>query len=150
MGHLGEDVSIQVTTVFSPPVLAERPMYFNYHGALTGGSDVMGAAATQTECYFAEGYTGPGFEEWLCLLNEKGEAADVTVEYIFGNQPSVTKTYKVWSDSRTTINVNAECGQSGDVSMKVTSTQPIVAERPIYYMYRGIWPGGDTVTGASL
>ncbi len=29
--------------VFSPvPIVAERPMYFNYRGAWTGGHDVIG------------------------------------------------------------------------------------------------------------
>ncbi|MBU1670607.1 MAG: hypothetical protein KKF41_16135 [Actinobacteria bacterium] len=39
-------------------IIAERPMYFNYLGAWTGGHDVVGATSEATTWYFAEGYTG--------------------------------------------------------------------------------------------
>jgi hypothetical protein len=42
----------------SIPVVAERPMYFNYKGVWTGGHDVVGAPAAAGTWYFAEGYTG--------------------------------------------------------------------------------------------
>jgi len=42
----------------SIPIITERPMYFNYKGAWTGGHDVVGALAPDTTWYFAEGYTG--------------------------------------------------------------------------------------------
>ena len=57
--HVGADV----------PIVAERPMYFLYNGAWSGGHDVLGAAAPQAEWYFAEGCTRPGFDTWLCLQN---------------------------------------------------------------------------------
>ena len=32
----------------------------------------------RTTWYFAEGYTGPGFDEWICVLNPGDAAADLT------------------------------------------------------------------------
>ncbi len=62
------DVSIEVTA--AREIVAERPMYFNYTGNLiSGGHDVMGATSLAKAFYFAEGYTGPGFDEWICVLN---------------------------------------------------------------------------------
>src|SRR5450759_2788675 len=50
----------------SAQFLAERPMYFDYAGKWDGGHCLLGTSAHPT-WYFAEGYTGPGFDEWLCL-----------------------------------------------------------------------------------
>jgi len=49
--------------------IAERPMYFAYHGKWSGGHDVLGANAAATTWFFAEGTTRAGFDEWLCLQN---------------------------------------------------------------------------------
>ncbi len=42
----------------SSAVVCERPMYFNYRGAWTGGHDAIGALQPSKTWYFAEGYTG--------------------------------------------------------------------------------------------
>ncbi len=43
-------------------------MYFNYRDMWTDGSCVIGAAGAPAPVWmFAEGYTGPEFEEWLTL-----------------------------------------------------------------------------------
>jgi hypothetical protein len=38
-GHAGQDVSVYVEA--NKPIIAERPMYFDYNGC-TGGNDVVG------------------------------------------------------------------------------------------------------------
>jgi archaellin len=148
----GRDVSIKVTTPDGKPVVAERPMYFDYRGAWTGGHDVMGAADARTQWLFAEGYTGPGFEEWLCLLNPNASSFKATVTYYFGDgTPPLERQYDLASNSRRTIYVNEEVGSGRDVSIKVTTPdgKPVVAERPIYFDYRGGWTGGHDVMGAA-
>jgi hypothetical protein len=51
----GEDVSCRVTA--GQPIVAERPMYFDYHGKWAGGHVAMGTAGPGTEWHFAEGCT---------------------------------------------------------------------------------------------
>ncbi len=141
----GRDVSMHVNA--AGPIVAERPMYFNYRGAWTGGHDVIGAPAPMTSFYFAEGYTGEGFEEWLCLMNP-GAATDAHVTYVFDNGAApLTVAYGLDAASRTTINVNQAVGVGKNVSVKIESDDPIVAERPIYFNYRDAWTGGHDVIG---
>jgi hypothetical protein len=64
----------------SAQFLAERPMYFDYAGKWDGGHCLLGTSAHPT-WYFAEGYTEPGFDEWLCLWNPGASAIDVEVTY---------------------------------------------------------------------
>ena len=107
----GSDVSIHVQSTNGVPIVAERPMYFNYNGAWTGGHDVMGAAAPLDEWYFAEGYTGSGFDNWLCLQNPGATQASVDIDYYCGDGSTVTRTgIAVPARSRLTVNVNQELG----------------------------------------
>ncbi|MDD5667376.1 MAG: DUF5719 family protein [Actinomycetota bacterium] len=148
------DVSIKVTS--TQPIVAERPMYFNYNGAWAGGSNVMGATSARAEWFFAEGCTRPGFHTWLCLQNPTGADAEVTIDYLCGDGANERRNVTVKARSRYTVAVHDATngigihdGPHGDVSIKVTSTQPIVAERPMYFDYNGAWAGGSNVMGAT-
>ncbi len=65
----GADKEVSIKCECASPFIAERPMYFSYKGAWTGGHDVAGATYPSDCWYFAEGCTRAGFEEWLCLQN---------------------------------------------------------------------------------
>ncbi len=145
----GRNVSIKVTTPSGKPIVAERPMYFNYRGVWTGGHDVLGAVTPASQWNFAEGYTGDGFEEWLCLMNPNANSVSAQITYIFddGTAPLI-RSYPIQANRRFTVNVNDEVGAGRNVSVKVTSTGgDIVAERPMYFNYRGVWTGGHDVVG---
>ena len=112
------DVSILVTSDL--PIAAERPMYFNYKGKWTGGH--VGAPLTpSTSLFFAEGYTGEGFEEWLCLANPREEKAVARVELlgVAGSLGSVE--VEIPARSRRTLNINELAGAGVDVSIRWTS-----------------------------
>jgi len=140
----GKDVSIQVTS--SRPIVSERPMYFDYQGASSrswkGCHTAQGAHFPRGEWYFAEGCTRPGFDTWLCLQNPQGNEAAVRVEYMMENGAYLERFYRLAPWSRGTIAVNREVGEGHDVSMRVISDTPIVAERPVYFLYQGMWDGG--------
>ncbi|MBC7228938.1 MAG: hypothetical protein H5T74_00905 [Actinobacteria bacterium] len=145
----GQDVSMKVTS--SRPIVAERPMYFNYKGAWDGGHNVLGATEARKEWYFAEGTTREGFEEWLCLQNPNPVPIDVTMTFMFGpgqgdNQPM---TFRLDPTSRTTFKVNDLVGPGKDVSVKIVSSSDFIAERPMYFNYQGVWTGGHDVVGAT-
>ena len=144
-----QDVSASLSA--PNPFVAERPMYFLFPGGVDGGDDVMGAQSLGTTFYFAEGYTGPGFNEYLTLMNTNASTANVSVTYYFqGGAAPKTVSHPVNAQSRLTVTVNnaAEAGANQQVSMKVTSDIPILAERPIYFNWSGK-TGGDVVVGAA-
>jgi predicted small secreted protein len=142
----GKDVSIKVES--SQPIVAERPIYFNYKGVWAGGHNTIGATSTSNVWYFAEGYTGDGFEEWLTIQNPSGSTAHTTVTYMFKGGGTQSQSIAIAANSRETISVNTAVGAGKDVSIKVESTQPIVAERPMYFNYKGSWAGGHNTTGS--
>ncbi len=146
-----KDVSIQVTS--SKPIVSERPMYFDYQGTAArhwqGCHTAQGAHFPREDWFFAEGCTRDGFETWLCLQNPEGREALVKVEYMMEGGASLERTYRVPPWSRGTVLVNGEVGPDHDVSMHVSSETPIVAERPVYFLYQGMWDGGHNVMGAA-
>ncbi len=146
----GNDVSVHLTS--SSNFLAERPMYFRYtyKGVdYTGGHCVIGARQASADWFFAEGYTGAGFDEWLCLQNTGAQAAQVQVVYfVQGTGAMAPKTVSVPANSRVTLCVNdhAGSGLALSTSIHVTSGPAVIAERPMYFSYNG-WDGGHDVTG---
>ncbi len=144
----GKNVSVKV--VSNDPIVAERPMYFNYKNKWTGGHDVMGASSPQKTFYFAEGYTGAGaFDEWLCLANPNTKATTAHVTYMFTDGTTQNQDVGIGSTSRSTVDVNAAVGANKNVSVAITADDPIVAERPMYFNYKNKWTGGHDVMGAS-
>ena len=146
-----QDVSTKVSS--DMPIVAERPMYFDYRSKWTGGHIVMGVDAPRTKWYFAEGTTRDNrndgtYDEWLCMQNPGKDPADVTVTYMLETGKNVQATYTVQPTSRKTIDVGLAIGKDHDVSMVLNSTQPVVAERPMYFDYRDKWDGGHDVVAS--
>jgi len=125
---------------FAGPAMAQA--------AWNGGHDVVGCTSASRTWYFAEGTSRAGFNEWICLLNPNGHATSATCTYMLVNGLSAQKTYSLKASSRTTINVNNEVPAESDVSVKVDAADPVVAERPMYFRYKGVWTGGHDVLGA--
>ncbi len=150
----GRDVSIMCESPY--PFIAERPLYFDYTGgggSWTGGSDTVGAIATSNTWYFAEGYTGTGFEEWICVLNPGADDAKLTFKFQTQEEgEKVVENVWVARHSRQTFKANELLGGvSYQTSLKLESDQPVVAERPMYFNYQGTigwnWTGGHDVMG---
>ena len=148
---IGPDLDVSLHLTSSLPIVAERPMYYNYHGVWAGGDDVMGALSASKEWYFAEGTTRSGFEEWLTLANPGSQDTTAHIEYLLGagQGSNTSQDWQIPAHSRATINVNMAVGPEVDVSLHVASGQPIVAERPMYFDYHGIAQGGHDVMGAT-
>ncbi len=150
----GNDRDVSIAVESNRAVVAERPMYFSYQGmgshGWTGGHCVVGAAGANKSWYFAEGYTGEGFEEWLCLSNPGDEDAEVEVTYLFQDGAPETKKYRLPARTRRTLSVNQEAGAGRELGLAVKATQPVLAERPVYFSYRDAWDGGSCVVGAAI
>jgi Tol biopolymer transport system component len=144
-----KDVSVLLTS--PSPFLAERPTYFDYQGleswGWTGGHCVIGATSPASEWFFAEGYTGQYFEEWLCIQNPNAADAAITITYYPEAGAPIVRNHNVAANSRFTVPVNIDAGDNLSISAKLTSTQPVIVERPMYFNFQGQWNGGHDVVG---
>ncbi len=146
----GADKSLSAVVVSDQPIAAERPMYFNYGSGWTGGHDVMGAPAPDYTWSFAEGYTGPMFEEYICVLNPGDEPAGLVFRFQTQEAGEIVRDgYSVGAHSRGTFKVNDILGPNYQTSLTLEASQPVVAERPMYFNYQSVWTGGHCVMGAT-
>lgn len=99
--------------------------------------------------YFAEGYTGSGFQEYLTLGNSQSNDASVQVLYLFADGNFQAEEMTVPAGSRATVDVNTAVGWGKDVSIRIASNQPLVAERPMYFNYNGLTGGHDVMGNPS-
>ena len=80
-------------------------------------------------------------------------AANVTLTYMKGDGTTATDQVTVPKNSRITVSPRTKLGTGNDAahdfSTEVKSDQPIIAERPMYFNYNGVWTGGHDVVGAT-
>jgi hypothetical protein len=158
-GTLAAGGSQQLTLTFTPT--SNTPQTSTTTLSLTTASGavspllvpitVVSANASKT-WYFAEGFTGGSFVEFLTLANPNAVQANVQVQYYLGTGQVVPQSVVVPANARGTIRVN-DIVPNQNVSIVVTADQPIVAERPIYFTYTSISghpiPGGSDVLGST-
>jgi hypothetical protein len=149
----GHAVSARVESTNGVGIVVERPMYFTYNGSVTGGHTVMGAAAPRTSWYFAEGYTGDGFDAYLTIMNPNATSAPVTVTYFLSDGSTRTHQRTVGPTTRATVAIHDATegvGRGQAVAAWVTTSNSggIIVERPMYFTYGGTITGGHTVLGA--
>jgi hypothetical protein len=142
------NVSTRVTSTNGVPLAAERAMYFDYRGR-KGGHASAGSTLAWYEWNFAEGYTAGSFDTWLLLANPGDEEARVTCSFMLEGGGSVRREYRVPPGSRFTVPVDEIPGlESAAFATQVTSDRPVVAERAVYFDYRG-WDGGSDSRGVT-
>jgi hypothetical protein len=147
-----DEVAVRVETTAPGGIVVERPIYFTYNGAITGGHDALGATAPAATWYLAEGYTGTGFDEYITILNPNDSAAAVAITYYLASGQPRTVELTIGATARQTIAVHESAqgvGRGQEVAAKVTTTHPggIVVERPMYFTYNGAVDGGHNVMG---
>ena len=142
--------SVATTSNPTPvPIIAERPMYFDFHG-LRSGTDVLGATnATGTQFYFAEGDTrlaSPTTNStFITILNpSQTTTAQVTIAYYSNGAVAETDVLNVGPLQRGT----AISRVHQQYAIKVTSNTGIVVERPMY-SYDNVPAGGGWTSGAA-
>jgi len=130
-----------VTASGCPGIVAERPMYFINAFGVNSGSDTVGATSLGTSFYFGDLAEGsqPGsgtYYSFLTILNppSSGGTANVTATYYANGKAIATQQLAVPTGTRGTIfpmNVNPHL--PAHVAVALTSTQPVVIERPAYF-----------------
>jgi hypothetical protein len=145
------EVSTKVDSLNGVSFLAERPMYFNYSslfgmGIFSGGHVGAGIDSPGTHFYLAEGYTGPGFEEWVTIQNPNpSSAANITIRYLLDTGGAVDRSFVVGAHSRFTRFANSDVpGHS--IALEIFSDRPVAVERPMYFDYIG-WRDGHNGAG---
>lgn len=134
------------------PLVVDRQMLFNYNGKVPGTTAVVGSSTgPQAAFYFAEGYTGPSFSEYLTFVSPMSNSGSqtITIRYLIQGKPSKTVTIAhVSPGQRVTENVNADVGPDQSVSAIVTvNAGTLLAERPMYFHFRNVDFGGSDVIG---
>lgn len=147
---LHQKVAISVSS--DKPIVAERPLYFKDNiptagGAITGAASQVGATTPGTDWLFAEGYTGVNFQEYFVLANFGASAANASIKLEYTNGSTQTLTAVVPALGQFTVDVNAAythptgtclptpCVTTASVSAEITSNNPIVADRLMYFHF---------------
>ncbi|MHB8895356.1 MAG: DUF5719 family protein [Candidatus Geothermincolia bacterium] len=146
---VGGDQDVSTFVHSSLPVVAERPMYFDYMRKWDGGHDSLGAQGLSTDWYFAEGTTRDNFTTYIAVVNPGTAEATVEFTYLLGTGSPLTRSHVVPPHSRFTLDVANDIGTGQDVATLLRSTLPVVAERPMYFDYMGMWDGGHDSLGAN-
>ncbi len=146
---VGADREVSLFLRSGLPVVAERPLYFTYRGAWKGCTITSGAESLSRNWHFAEGCTREGFETWVLLANPGDASARATVRMVLEDGTVSPFTVELPPFSRRTLFVNQAVGEGRDVGISVEADTGICAERVMYFLYHGLWPGGHASSGLS-
>ena len=118
-------------------IVAERAMYFKYHGEIGGGHCSAAVGEPSRTMYLAEGYTGGDFDTWVLIANPEHETAHVTVTFAREDGKEVTRKLDIPAASRFSILANEVEGLEGcSFSTRVDSDLPLFVERSMYFFYQ--------------
>ncbi|MHB8780431.1 MAG: S8 family peptidase [Candidatus Geothermincolia bacterium] len=145
---LEPDAELSAIVSSDQPVIAERAMYFDSMGR-AGGSASLGATGTSAQWFFAEGYTGGSFDEYILLLNPSNQKIYASLLFQPEGGSNLSKEYVLAPYSRTTVHVD-EILPSASVAIQVSASHEIVAEQALYYTYGGAWGDGSTALGSTV
>ena len=132
------------------PIVAERALYFQDNiqragGLTTGAASVIGASAPGKDWLFAEGFTGSNFQEYYELANFGANAATANITLEYDDSSTQTVMVSVPAYQHVAFDVNAVQGSHpGAVSAEITSDNPIVAQRLMYFHY-----GSSRISGGT-
>src|SRR5205807_264157 len=116
-------------------------------------SDVIGATHPATSFYFADVATGSQatggtYSSFIAILNPGTASATVTATYFANGQKIATQQVIVAGRTRGTIFPDSAANLPHHAAVVVSSSQPVVVERPTYFS--NISAGNaQTVSGAA-
>lgn len=124
--------------------------YASYARRLVNGcSSTIGSTQLSNDWFFAEGCTADTFDTWLLLANPGSADASVHVDFLLEGGAAVPQDYFVAAHTRFSLPVDDLPGlEQVSCSMNVHSSQPIVAERAMYFIFDNSKSDGSVTTGA--
>lgn len=90
----------------------------------------------------------PNFDEYILLLNPNPKPTLVTFTFMRPDGTTANHVEEVPGNSRFTLKVN-DYQQFQEVSTRVVSDQPVIAERAMYFNYRNTFTGGNDCMGVT-
>jgi hypothetical protein len=127
-------------------IVVERAMYWNNR---KGGHDSIGVTSASPNWMLAEGSTNGGFETWILVQNPGAQVANVTLSFMTKSGKKDGPTIQLQPGTRQSVNVGLTVPNEWDVSTMVSSDQPVIAERSVYWNNRQGGTESVGVTSAS-
>ena len=126
--------SFSIAVQSDEPIMAERAMYFG-SPLFNAGHDSEGATIASPRWQFAEGASGSFFDTYFLLGNATTRTANVTMNFLLPNGTTVPVSRTVAPFGRTTVFADDAAPELADTSfsLSVVSTEPITAERSMYW-----------------
>ncbi len=109
------------------------------------GSTIQGLLGFQSTKY---DIVRSNFDEYICVLNPNPQPTVVTFTFMQPDGTNSVQAEEVGANSRFTLKVN-DYLQFQEVSTKVVSDAPVIAERALYFDCRGSFNGGSVSAGAT-
>lgn len=133
-----KSLSAKVASTNGVDLVVERSMYWDSGGVnWAGGTNSAGISTPSTTWYFAEGCTGSGVTTYILIQNPNGSSADVTLTFMDNAGNRIEKQFEgdtaISKYTRKTINIADYMNNVYQVSTKIESSVPIVAERSMYW-----------------
>jgi autotransporter-associated beta strand protein len=138
-------LSAQVTSTSGQPLVVERSMFWDAKDAKPyAGSTGSSVDQSVADWFFAEG-SQTFFHTFVLINNPNATPTDVTFTFFRESQDPVVKTVTVGATTRLTL----DCGTVPEIvgssfGISVHATQPIMAERSVYFDGRGNGQLGGT------
>ncbi len=120
-------------------IVGERSMYWDPNAQnlqpyeMKGGHSSGGSAVLSKEWFNAEGSTAGGFETFILVQNPNPARASVKATFITAAGIAAEKTVTMAPNTRHTFKVDDFVNGDWHVATKITSDQPVVAERSMYW-----------------
>jgi len=135
---VGPDKNVAAVVSSASRVTAERIIRRTGTAGVLDANSSLGNPSLGKTFYFAEGYTGVSFQEYLTVANPGNTTANVTVAFApQGATGSVTQTLtlQIPPQGRVTRNIRRDTLgiPNKSLGLVVTSDQPIMAERVLYF-----------------
>ena len=131
------NTSFSIVVDSTAPIVAERAMYFGTTRFWEGGHESAGVPEASRTWFLAEGATGPFFDTFVLVGNPAATAANIVMTFLTGAGETVTRNFTVPGNGRLTVNIETQDPSLANVAVSttVTSDQPVIVERAMY------WPG---------
>jgi autotransporter-associated beta strand protein len=148
-GLEGAAASAQIVSRSGQPLFVERSMFWDatYYAGHTGSA----ISEPAPDWFFAEGAQGY-FSTFVLIVNPNDNAADVTFTFLREGESPVVKTVAVGPRARLTVGAGdfAEL-RARSFGIRVHATQPIMAERAMYFgsLPGRLWGGGHESAGVA-
>ena len=88
------------------------------------------------------------FNEYILLMNPGDETVGVSVRFFDTTGKAATSNVTLGPRSRSTVHAN-RLMPLAEISAVITATQPIIAERAMYFEFQGQWRGGHSSIGVT-